>query len=187
MRVEAYTTADLPADVARGVAALQSRIWPNPDRTEESLVRGYAETGAAHTGTEDLSPAHYVVLEDDRVVATAQTFPRTVVTQGGERTVLALAAVCTDPASRRKGLGAAVVRAAFARVDKGLFPLCLFQTTSEVRPFYEKLGARAVDNRFVDSIADDPEANPLWDPEPMIYPAAADWPDGTVDLRGGAW
>jgi len=187
MRVEAYTTAHLPPDVARAVAELQCRVWPKADRTPEALVQAYAERGATHTGSDELAPAHYVVQDGGRAIASAQTFGRIVGTPDGELEVLTLAAVCSDPDNRKQGLGASVARAAFARVDRGLFHLCLFQTTPEVQAFYEKIGARTVDNRFVDSTADDPEASPWWDPVVMIYPAGATWPEGTIDLRGPAW
>ena len=99
--------------------------------------------------------------------------------------VLGLAGVKTHPDFRLQGLGARVVRATLAYVDDGTFPLSLFQTN--VPGFYEKLGARLVDNRFVNSLAADPQGRPWWSGHTMIYPAGADWPDGEIDLVGPAW
>ena len=49
----------------------------------------------------------------------------------------------------------------------------------------EKLGARCVSNRFVNSTnTEAPEANPWWDEHVMIFPDTYDWPDGTIDLPG---
>jgi len=57
-------------------------------------------------------------------------------------------------------------------------------SNERVRPFYEKLGAVVVDNRIVNSLADNPAANPFWDEVVMRYPAGGDWPSGAIDLRG---
>ena len=48
----------------------------------------------------------------------------------------------------------------------------------------ERLGARVVTNRFVNSLAADPGARPFWDPVTMVYPRSFDWPEGTIDLQG---
>jgi hypothetical protein len=71
-------------------------------------------------------------------------------------------------------------------VDGGEFPVALFQTA--VPDFYTRLGSRSVSNRFVNSRnSEDPEANPWWDPNIMIYPADAAWPMGTIDLNGSGY
>ena len=75
----------------------------------------------------------------------------------------------------------------FDLVDHGPFAHSLFQTSHEVRPFYEKLGAGLVTNRIVNSLADDPTENPFWDEVVMRYPAAKHWPAGEIDLRGPGW
>jgi hypothetical protein len=53
-----------------------------------------------------------------------------------------------------------------------------------VRPFYERLGACAVANTFVDSLAEDPRGNPFWDDVVMRYPPREGWPEGEIDLLG---
>jgi hypothetical protein len=102
-------------------------------------------------------------------------------------TILALARVCTDPAVRGRKLGDAVVRATLRLVDNGAFPFSLFQTSEEVRPFYERLGAVVIDNRFINSLAEDSTADPFWAPVRMRYPSTGEWPTGEIDLRGPGW
>ena len=102
-------------------------------------------------------------------------------------TIVALAQVCTDPAERGRKLGQAVVRAVFDLVDHGPFPHSLFQTSHQVRPFYDKLGAGLVTNPIFNSLGDDPDKNPFWDEVAMRYPAAKHWPEGEIDLRGPGW
>ncbi|MEM9660155.1 MAG: hypothetical protein AAF961_17460, partial [Planctomycetota bacterium] len=95
-----------------------------------------------------------------------------------------LARVCSHPEHRGCGLGELVVRAAFGVVDDGEFPWSLFQTTYPVQAFYNKLGAQLVKNPIVNSLGEDPQANPFWDEIIMRYPAKADWPKGVIDLLG---
>lgn len=97
---------------------------------------------------------------------------------------MALAGVCVDPAVRGTGLGRAVVEAAFALVDGGVFPFALFQAPERVRSFYEKLGACPVENRIVNSLAGEPARNPFRDEVVMRCPASAPWPEGKIDLLG---
>ncbi|MFW6061747.1 MAG: hypothetical protein ACOC93_02960, partial [Planctomycetota bacterium] len=60
----------------------------------------------------------------------------------------------------------------------------LFQTSDEVRGFYEKLGAGPVHKPIVNSFAEDPQANPFRDDVVLCYPADYPWPPGAIDLRG---
>lgn len=127
----------------------------------------------------------FLIRRDGRIVATSLLLPRRIRTPRGLMDVLALASVKTHPDLRHKGLGRAVVQAAFACVDDGAFPLSLFQTG--VPEFYEKLGARQVENPFVNSLGQDPRRRPWWDKVAMIYPTDAHWPDGEIDLLGPGW
>ncbi len=81
-------------------------------------------------------------------------------------------------------MGALVVRLVFDLVDQGAFAFSLFQTTPEVRPFYERLGAAVIDNPIVNSLADDVHESPFWDRVIMRYPSGLGWPVGEIDLRG---
>ncbi|MGI9456695.1 MAG: GNAT family N-acetyltransferase, partial [Aeoliella sp.] len=133
----------------------------------------------------DLTSRSFVVHESDEVIAHSAVFVRTIGTSSGDLRVAALAQVCADANHRGKNLGVAVTRAVFALVDEGLVPFSLFQTSEEVKPFYERLGCAAIENRIVNSLADDPTKCPFWDGVTMIYPASRDdWPAGDIDLLG---
>ncbi len=131
-------------------------------------------------------PLLHVLVADGRLVAKAATFGRTILTAKGPRDVLGLAAVASHPELRGSGLGKRVVTAALERVDRGEYPIALFQTGT-ARSFYEKLGCRVVNNRFVNSRCKpekDANASPWWDSFVMIYPDHAEWPEGEIDLNG---
>jgi predicted N-acetyltransferase YhbS len=141
----------------------------------------------SYQGLEQHHPRSFVVREGGRVIAHASFDPRTIGAGNGEMIVLALARVCTNPAARGRKLGQAVVQAAFGLVDRGDFSFSLFQTTNEVQPFYERLGAVRIHNRCINSMAPDPTADPWWNPVVMRYPGGPGWPDGQIDLRGPGW
>jgi predicted N-acetyltransferase YhbS len=172
---------------ARAIAELIVSIWPKPDRTAESLMDDILAQWREYGGPEEQRPRSFLIREGGRAIAHAAAFPRTIGTSEGDITVLALARVCTDPNVRGRKLGQAVVEASFGIVDQGAFPFCLFQTTHPVRSFYERLGAVLIDNRFVNSLAPDPKANPFWADVAMRYPATGIWPSGEIDLRGPGW
>ena len=78
-----------------------------------------------------------------------------------------------------------MVKAAFERVDRRVFPFSLFQTGAHNRGFYEKLGSVLIDNKVVNSLAPDgPETPAFWDDLIVLYPVGPDWPLGEIDLRG---
>jgi len=187
--------------------ALLSEPWPRPEQTPEEAAQTLRQQWKDYDGPANRAPRYLVVLGDGAkdgqallthsvavdwheigsagpLVANAMVQPRKTASASGEMTVLALARVCTHPERRGCGLGAAVVREAFSFVDQGTFPFALFQTTPPVRPFYEKLGACSVDNRIIDSSADDPEANPFTHGVTMRYPDGPGWPEGTIDILG---
>lgn len=134
------------------------------------------------------------MLEGDRALAHALLFPRDIQTPAGPLRIAELAAVCSHPdhRGRGRGLGRDVVRAAFKRIDDGAYPVSLFQTG--VPDFYARLGARTVENKFINSRWQPPREGespghgtreaPWWNPHVMIYPATYNWPEGEVDLLG---
>ncbi len=187
MHVEILDLRAVAEEDARAIAELLCAIWPKPGRMVETRVAEMLSQWKDYQGPESQRPRSLVVREGGRVIAHASVTPRTIATNAGDLTVLALARVCTDPAARGRKLGQAVTKAAFDLVDDGSFPFALFQTSEAVRPFYERLGAVAVDNRFVNSLADDPTASPWWDTVIMRYPATPGWPTGQIDLRGPGW
>jgi hypothetical protein len=187
MKVETLDRTNLNEADLRAIAELLCAIWPKPGRTVETRAAEMRSRFQDYRGPESERPRSFFVREGGRVIAHAGAYPMTIASSAGEMTVLALARVCTDTAVRGRRLGQAVTRAAFDLVDHGPFRFALFQTGEAVRPFYERLGAVTVDNRFVNSLAADPTARPWWDTVIMRYPAAPGWPAGQIDLRGPAW
>ncbi|MBK8475348.1 MAG: GNAT family N-acetyltransferase [Opitutaceae bacterium] len=175
-----HRVCDLVPDQLGALCALYDRIWP--------VATGGLLPRANEVGAGWVREGREVFIVWDRAapIATAMVFPREIMTSRGALRVLALAGVCTAPECRGRGFGAAVVRAAFAQVDRGAFSVALFQTA--VPDFYAKLGARTVSNAFVNSRyrpGDRGSAeHPWWDPNVMIYPAAFRWPEGPIDLLG---
>ncbi|MEM9352755.1 MAG: GNAT family N-acetyltransferase [Planctomycetota bacterium] len=184
MKVEIWDGRTLSEPQAVAIAKLLVRIWPKDDKNVETRTAALLRRGAEYEGPDAEGPRSFVVLDGEAVIAHAAMVPRTIGTSVGDMTVGGLAQVCSAPETRGSGLGAEVVRAAFAMVDHGNFRVSLFQTSHAVRAFYEKLGACLVENTIVNSLGDPPSANPFWDDIAMRYPAAAEWPGGEIDLRG---
>jgi predicted N-acetyltransferase YhbS len=187
MQIETLDHRTIGEADARAIAELLIAIWPKPGRTVETRTAEMLSQWKNYRGPEAQYPRSFLVRESGRVVAHAEADPRTVRTPMGELTVLALCRVCSDPAVRGKKLGRAVVEAAFDLVDDGAYPFALFQTRETVRPFYEKLGATPVGNRFFNSLGEDPTASPFWDPVIMRYPSTGAWPTGDIDTNGPGW
>jgi predicted N-acetyltransferase YhbS len=184
MQIETIDRRKLSEAEALATAQLIASTWPKPGRTVDSLAADMMSQWREYRGPERQHPRSFAIREGGRVVAHASFDPRAIGTAAGEMTVLALARVCTAPEVRGRKLGQAVVRAAFALVDDGTFPFALFQTTDDVQSFYENLGAVRNLNRFVNSLALDPTANPWWSPVIMRYAVGPGWPEGQIDLRG---
>jgi hypothetical protein len=187
MHIETLDRRNLSEADARACVELLVTIWPKPGRTVETWTPDVQNQWKEYRGPPDQYPRMFVIRENGRVIAQASADPRTIATSAGEMTVLALSRVCTDPSVRGRKLGQAVVRKAFELVDQGIFPFSLFQTTEAVQPFYEALGSTAIENRFINSRAQDPTANPWWNPVIMRYPSTGNWPTGEIDLRGPGW
>lgn len=175
----ALTTAD-----ARAIAELIVKVWPKTGKSVEFREQQMLDMGRDFNGPDAQAPRSMVIREAGRIIAHAALIPRTIGTTAGEVTLVGLARVCSDPNFRGQGLGELVVREVFALVDKQVFPFSLFQTSTAVRSFYEKLGACPVTNRIVNSLGDDPQARPFWDEVILRYPKDRQWPEGTIDLRG---
>jgi predicted GNAT family N-acyltransferase len=186
-KIETIDRRTISGADARVIAELVVKIWPKIGRTVDSFTADLLTQWKDYDGPENQHPRSFLIREGGRVVAHASIYPRTVSTANGELTILALARVCTDPSVRGRKLGDAVVRKSFELVDNGSFAFSLFQTTPDVKAFYERLGAVAIHNTFVNSLADDPKANPFWAEVPMRYPATGNWPAGEIDLHGPGW
>ncbi|MBB6429384.1 GNAT family N-acetyltransferase [Algisphaera agarilytica] len=191
--IETWTAGQMTEEQFRAGCVLHHAAFPKPGRTIEGVIAKkrpvwMGEAGAGVVPGPLVSatpPVRYVIRgEDGALVANAAILTRTISTEQGELTVSGLLDVATCPSVRGQGLGAKIVQAAWASVDDGTHPLCLFET-GEARPFYEKLGARVVDNPIIDSThPTGSRDNPFEDTWVMIYPARASWPEGEIDLRG---
>ena len=184
MPVETWDPRFLTPAQAAGIGELIARVWPKPNVDAAERTRQLADAALRWRGPASHGPRCYVVRDDDRIVAHAAIWPRQIAADGRRLTLAGLSRVGADPALRGRGLGELVVRAALAPVDDGEFPFALFQASRRVQLFYEKIGAVIVDNPIVNSLAEDPTANPFWDEIVMRYPADGDWPVGTIDLLG---
>ncbi len=177
-----HHAGDLGLSQARSLMTLVSRAFPEASVPLEQRLQHFRALRERH------AMEMFVVWDGERAIANATIFAREVKTQPGPLRLMALAAVCSDPDHRGEGWGRMVVQAAFGEVDSGRFPVTLFQTG--VPDFYAGLGARKIDNRFVNTGEPDPHPGrgtreqPWWNPHIMIYPAPFRWPAGTVDLCG---
>lgn len=168
-----------------GLAALHLDVFGAKGRTVEEYADRLQAGWGMEPGQTAMDGLMHVVREGDRIVAKAASFGRVIGTTSGDLTVLALSGVATSPDHRGRGLGEAVVQAAFDRVRVGGYSVSLFQTSFKVQPFYERLGACLVDNSCVDPTH--PEQQGFVDDVVMRYPADVAWPTGTLDLRGPGW
>lgn len=182
--IERIGAANCDETLALKIGELLCGVWPKPGRTPAVRATGLLTEFAKYRGPSRQAPRGFLIRDGAAVVAYAAVTPRTIDADGQLITIAALASVCADERYRGNGLGAAIARAALGSVDEGDFPWSLFQTTPPVRPFYERLGAAVVINPIVNSLADDPQANPFWDGVVMRYPAIAPCPQGTIDLLG---
>ena len=184
MQVETLDARTLSEVDARSIAKLLVRVWPDSVKTVEVRTRLMLEMGCDYDGNDQQAPRSFVVREEGRVIAHSAIIPRTIGTSRGEITIAGLARVGTDPDQRGRGLGAVVVRPVLQLIDHGVFSFSLFQTSLEIRPFYENLGCTIVENEIVNSLADDENHCPFWERVVMRYPNGPDWPEGEIDLRG---
>jgi hypothetical protein len=187
MHIEVLDHRTITESQAREIGTLIVAIWPRPGRTVDTRTADILNQWKVYDGPEAEYPRSFLIREGGRIIAHSQADPRTIKTTAGDLKVLALSRVCTDLQVRGRKLGRVIVEAAFELVDNGTYPFALFQTKDEVRPFYEKLGAVVTSNRYFNVGAEDPTANPWWDPVIMRYPATGNWPAGDIDINGPGW
>lgn len=182
--VESCRPGELSGADRRRCETLSAAVWPRHTQRSNRPEFASAPPPQEHW-PEPQRPRVFLVRRDGVIVAKARMLPRRIATETGSLVVGALAGVLCDPDHRGRGYGTAVVRAAFGRIDDGAFDCAFFQTA--VPGFYEKLGARRVHNRLVNSRATHPHARPFWEDFAMVYPADFPWPDGTIDTLGPGW
>lgn len=185
--VETILTHEMSREQARSIAELILRVWPKPGVT----VDDRADTLQTNRGDTDVPLAiasrSLVIRDGQAVIGHAVVFPRTIGTDEGPMTIAALGSVCTAPEYRGKRLGEQLVHSAWQMLEHPTVSYSLFQTSERASQFYLRMGATFVENRFVDSTADDPQRNPFKDERVMRYPSSGHWPTGEVDLRGSGY
>jgi GNAT superfamily N-acetyltransferase len=183
--VETYLDSALTDAQLEAITRLLLHIWPAEGNTFDEILKFVFDRRERLKGTEEES-IRFVLWEGTEALAHARMFGRVIHTQAGALRVGALSSVCVHEIHRGKGYGADVVKAALALVDRGVYPVSLWQT--EVAGFYEKLGARVITNPFVNSKnPEKPDENPWYVEAKMIYPANYPWPEGVIDLNGNAY
>lgn len=189
--VRALRLAEISDADALAIGTLLARTWINPEKDAAFRARQLQDVGLATANDSTGVDAYaFVVRDGERVIANAVMEPRLIEARsandeaGTELLILGLGKVCSDPDYRGRQLGATVTRAAFGMVDAGVAPFSLFQTSFEVRPFYERLGAIEIDNHVINSKAEVPNTPAFNHEVIMRYPAGPGWPIGTIDLRG---
>jgi len=184
MQIETLDARTFTGADASAIGELLAVVWPNPEKPAKFRTQQMLEMSQGYTGSDAQAPRSYVIREADKVLAHAAILPRTIGTTAGEMTIAGMARVCSHPEQRGRGLGELIAKAALEPIDLGAFPYALFQTSPEVRPFYEKLGACVVENTIVNSLGEDPLVSPFRDKVIMCYPSGGAWPEGEIDLRG---
>ena len=168
--------SDIKSHQVIDILSLMNLTWPDDD-TEASVEEKVAGFYDDHS-----EKICYCFYQDKVLVGYAESIPLTIQIEDKWLNIIGLGGLNVHPDWRRKGYGRAIVEAVFKRIDSKEYPSCLFQTG--IPHFYEKLGCKVIKNRFINSNNQlDPSKNPFWDEYIMIYPANADWPTGTADLR----
>ena len=166
---------DIKSHQVIDILSLMNLTWPDDD-TEKSVNEKVAGFYEDHS-----EKICYCLYQDKELVGYAESIPLTIKIENNWLAVLGLGGLNVHPGWRRQGFGRVIVEAVFKRIDASEYRYCLFQTG--IPHFYEKLGCRLIENKFVNSNDPvDPSRNPFWDEYPMIYPATAILPSGTVDL-----
>ncbi|MBN2510024.1 MAG: GNAT family N-acetyltransferase [Spirochaetales bacterium] len=185
MKAEFVSLKDMSFDVYEDIFTLAAMVWPpkEPVPAREKFDSLKSRIGRRPEGFS-------VVYEGSELLGTAYIEERIITVGDKELPVAALGGVCTHPDVRGRGLGALAVRKVFEAVDAGEYPVCLFQTSFKVEPFYLKLGAARITNRIVNSLARtglpprQMRRQVFWDDVVMIYPGTFCLPSGDINLQG---
>jgi len=189
MQIETLDLRTVSDADALEIAELLVRVWPKSVKTVAIRQRQLIELGQKYDRHAERAPLSFLLKlykgsESGQLIAHSAVLPRSIGTSAGDLEIAGLTRVCTAPEQRGRGLGEVIVRPVFDLVDSGAYEFSLFQTTQDVRPFYEKLGARVVENSIVNSLDADHQESPFWDKIIMRYPSGGSWPEGEIDLRG---
>lgn len=159
------------------IESLIEAVWPE-------LINEKDDQSRLHSFRENNKTGEVILINsDDLLVSHTKIFPRTIFAGDKSIEVTALAGVAVLDKYRGYGLGKLMIKEVFKLIGQNKLSTCLFQTT--IPEFYEKLGARTIENRFFNSKnLLQPQVNPWWNPNVMIYPENAIWPKENIDLNG---
>ena len=135
--------SDIKSHQVIDILSLMNLTWPDDD-TEKSVDEKVAGFYEDHS-----EKICYCLYQDKELVGYAESIPLTIKIENNWLTVLGLGGLNVHPGWRRQGFGRVIVEAVFKRIDAGEYPFCLFQTG--IPHFYEKLGCRLIENKFVNS------------------------------------
>ena len=178
MIIQDFSSLELSEVKVRMINHLTEETWP------ESKLSGKsdAEQLASFLNRNPGKTCH-LIIQENKLMGYAESFPRKILLEGTPLTIMGLATVCIQKHHRGKGLGLALVERTFERINKGEFPVAMFQTG--VPGFYLKIGCQVAHNKFINSRnSREPEKNPFWDDCVMIYTNGYTWPTGEVDTLG---
>ncbi len=184
MHIESLDLRTISDADALQIAELLVRIWPNSEKTVAVRQSQLLELGQKYAPDEKPAPQSFFIRESGQIIAHSAVLPRSIGSPTGDLKIAGLTRVGTSPEQRGRGLGQIIVRPVFDLVDRGDYQFSLFQTTQQVRPFYEKLGACVIDNPIVNSLGIEHQESPFWDKVIMRYPSDQAWPQGEIDMRG---
>ena len=181
MEIQDIDISEVPESLALKILTLENLTWPPKvadERPDAERLKDYYEKRPERRT--------FYVLQEDELIAHAELFKRTIYTEDSQLDIWALATVIVAESTRGTGLGRKLVEACFRFVEKSDRDVCLFQTG--VPGFYQKLNCGHVHSRFINRTnTENPQKNPFWEDDVMIYPAGYDWPSGTIDLNGKAY
>ena len=177
-RVANLSWSEVDAQARRACVDLWHLVWPDDDPAGPAAR--LARTDPIYAALDAMQL--HLAYDGTSLRAVARTFLHAVTLDGNPVEIVALASVCSDPNHRGQGWGDAVVNAAFERVDSEGRP-AFFQ--SPVPKYYERFGARTVQNKIFTSIDG---ADAFSDPWAMIYPGDSSWEDtARIDLCAPGW
>jgi predicted N-acetyltransferase YhbS len=157
------------------IVNLINETWPPSDNQIASINDDLQEF--FNSEPEEI---HVVAKIEKMVVGYAKTFVRKIRIDGKLVRNMALACVCVRKEFQKNGIGKKIVKKVFEPVDNEKFALSIFQTA--VPQFYEKVGAKKIFNKCINSQNDN--ENPWWDPNIMIYPGTYKIDVTEIDLMG---
>ncbi len=182
--LQIYKESTLTEKQLVSTTRLLYEVFVTDERTFEEVLIMVKERIEKRKGTPGES-TRVVIWENEEPVAHAGYFGREIFTPTGAIYVGALWGVCVWGSHRGKGLGRQIVQPFLDQIERGTFPVGLWQT--EVPDFYNKLGARIIANPFINSQDLENPQDPWPDEVKMIYPATYPWPEGPIDLNGPAY